>query len=99
MLLIFALTLAAAAPLSAKDRLGVYQGWAAFRDPETPPLLCDFRTRRDDRTTNAGGLCLHRFLAKAQGDAPALRAALARSVGQQRRDIDRGRPALSFKGQ
>lgn len=23
-------------PLSAKDRLGVYQGWAAFRDPETP---------------------------------------------------------------
>ena len=36
MLLMFALTLAAAAPLSAKDRLGVYQGWAAFRDPETP---------------------------------------------------------------
>ncbi len=27
---------ALAAPLSAKDRLGVYQGWAAFRDPETP---------------------------------------------------------------
>jgi hypothetical protein len=25
-----------AAPLAAKDRLGVYQGWAAFRDPETP---------------------------------------------------------------
>jgi hypothetical protein len=25
-----------AAPLMAKDRLGVYQGWAAFRDPETP---------------------------------------------------------------
>lgn len=23
-------------PLSAKERLGVYQGWAAFRDPETP---------------------------------------------------------------
>ena len=36
MLLMFALTLAAAAPLAAKDRLGVYQGWAAFRDPETP---------------------------------------------------------------
>jgi len=27
---------AAAAPLAAKDRLGVYQGWAAFRDPDTP---------------------------------------------------------------
>lgn len=25
-----------AAPAIAKDRLGVYQGWAAFRDPETP---------------------------------------------------------------
>ena len=25
-----------AAPLAAKDRLGVYQGWAAFRDAETP---------------------------------------------------------------
>ena len=25
-----------AAPLAAKDRLGVYQGWAAFRDSETP---------------------------------------------------------------
>lgn len=25
-----------AAPLAAKDRLGVYQGWAAFRDPATP---------------------------------------------------------------
>jgi len=25
-----------AAPLIAKDRLGVYQGWAAFRDPELP---------------------------------------------------------------
>ena len=36
MLLMFALTLAAAAPVAAKDRLGVYQGWAAFRDPETP---------------------------------------------------------------
>ncbi len=23
-------------PLFAKDRLGVYQGWAAFRDPATP---------------------------------------------------------------
>lgn len=23
-------------PLSAKERLGVYQGWAAFRDPATP---------------------------------------------------------------
>jgi hypothetical protein len=28
--------LALAAPLAAKDRLGVYQGWAAFRDPATP---------------------------------------------------------------
>jgi hypothetical protein len=27
---------ALAAPLAAKDRLGVYQGWAAFRDPDTP---------------------------------------------------------------
>ena len=27
---------ALAAPLAAKDRLGVYQGWAAFRDAETP---------------------------------------------------------------
>ena len=36
MLFMIALTLAAAAPLAAKDRLGVYQGWAAFRDPETP---------------------------------------------------------------
>lgn len=27
---------ALSAPLSAKDRLGVYQGWAAFRDPATP---------------------------------------------------------------
>jgi hypothetical protein len=36
MLFMIALTLAVAAPLSAKDRLGVYQGWAAFRDPETP---------------------------------------------------------------
>jgi hypothetical protein len=25
-----------AVPLAAKDRLGVYQGWAAFRDPATP---------------------------------------------------------------
>lgn len=25
-----------AVPLAAKDRLGVYQGWAAFRDPGTP---------------------------------------------------------------
>ncbi|HEV7233411.1 MAG TPA: hypothetical protein VGN36_04135 [Sphingorhabdus sp.] len=25
-----------AVPLAAKDRLGVYQGWVAFRDPETP---------------------------------------------------------------
>lgn len=25
-----------AAPVWAKDRLGVYQGWAAFRDPQTP---------------------------------------------------------------
>lgn len=36
LLLIFGLALAAAAPLAAKDRLGVYQGWAAFRDPATP---------------------------------------------------------------
>lgn len=36
LLLICGLTLAAAAPLAAKDRLGVYQGWAAFRDPSTP---------------------------------------------------------------
>ena len=36
LLLMFALTLAAATPLAAKDRLGVYQGWAAFRDPDTP---------------------------------------------------------------
>ena len=36
MLFMIALTLAAAAPLAAKDRLGVYQGWAAFRDPDTP---------------------------------------------------------------
>jgi hypothetical protein len=28
--------LAIAAPLAAKDRLGVYQGWAAFRDSTTP---------------------------------------------------------------
>lgn len=28
--------LAFATPLSAKDRLGVYQSWAAFRDPATP---------------------------------------------------------------
>ena len=28
--------LALSAPLAAKDRLGVYQGWAAFRDPATP---------------------------------------------------------------
>lgn len=34
--LMLGLTLAAAAPLAAKDRLGVYQGWAAFRDPDTP---------------------------------------------------------------
>lgn len=34
--LMLGLTLAAAAPLAAKDRLGVYQGWAAFRDPSTP---------------------------------------------------------------
>ncbi len=33
---ILGLTFAAAAPLAAKDRLGVYQGWAAFRDPSTP---------------------------------------------------------------
>lgn len=31
-----AAALALATPLTAKDRLGVYQGWAAFRDPETP---------------------------------------------------------------
>ena len=28
--------LVVATPLMAKDRLGVYQGWAAFRDPATP---------------------------------------------------------------
>ncbi|MGB5075995.1 MAG: hypothetical protein WBO17_00750 [Sphingorhabdus sp.] len=28
--------LAMASPLIAKDRLGVYQGWVAFRDPEIP---------------------------------------------------------------
>ncbi|OYY71078.1 MAG: hypothetical protein B7Y44_01870 [Sphingomonadales bacterium 28-55-16] len=33
LLCIFLSTLALAAPLSAKERLGVYQGWAAFRDP------------------------------------------------------------------
>ena len=36
LLCIIPCTLALAAPLSAKERLGVYQGWAAFRDPETP---------------------------------------------------------------
>lgn len=34
--LIVGLLLAVAAPLAAKDRLGVYQGWAAFRDSATP---------------------------------------------------------------
>jgi len=33
LLSVFFSTLALAAPLSAKERLGVYQGWAAFRDP------------------------------------------------------------------
>ena len=33
LLCVFFSTLALAAPLSAKERLGVYQGWAAFRDP------------------------------------------------------------------
>lgn len=33
---VFLSALAIAAPLSAKERLGVYQGWAAFRDPTTP---------------------------------------------------------------
>lgn len=36
LLLTLGLTLAAAAPVAAKERLGVYQGWAAFRDPATP---------------------------------------------------------------
>lgn len=36
LLLIFGLTFAAASPLAAKDQLGVYQGWAAFRDTATP---------------------------------------------------------------
>jgi hypothetical protein len=35
--LIYALAImAAAAPVIAKDRLGVFQSWAAFRDPATP---------------------------------------------------------------
>jgi hypothetical protein len=29
-------TMVATTPLAAKDRLGVYQGWAAFRDPAIP---------------------------------------------------------------
>ncbi|WP_397590382.1 hypothetical protein [Sphingorhabdus sp.] len=33
LLSVFLSTLALAGPLSAKERLGVYQGWAAFRDP------------------------------------------------------------------
>jgi hypothetical protein len=34
--LLLSLAMVVTAPLVAKDRLGVYQGWAAFRDPETP---------------------------------------------------------------
>lgn len=30
------LSLSLATPVIAKDRLGIYQSWAAFRDPETP---------------------------------------------------------------
>jgi hypothetical protein len=30
------LAVTAASPLLAKDRLGIYNSWAAFRDPETP---------------------------------------------------------------
>lgn len=35
-LLVLVAVAALAAPLAAKDRLGVYQSWAAFRDAETP---------------------------------------------------------------
>jgi hypothetical protein len=31
-----AVSLCAASPVLARDRLGSYQGWAAFKDPETP---------------------------------------------------------------
>jgi hypothetical protein len=30
------IAVAAASPASARDRLGIYQSWAAFKDPETP---------------------------------------------------------------
>lgn len=33
---LFVVLTISAVPISAKDRLGVYQGWAAFRDAETP---------------------------------------------------------------
>ncbi len=33
---VLAAGIAAAVPAAAKDRLGIYQGWAAFKDPELP---------------------------------------------------------------
>lgn len=35
-MIIVLLCMTLATPIDAKDRLGVYQSWAAFRDPETP---------------------------------------------------------------
>lgn len=35
-LALFALSIALAVPASARDALGIYGQWAAFRDPETP---------------------------------------------------------------
>lgn len=35
-LLLLAIPLACAAPALARDALGIFEGWAAFRDPQTP---------------------------------------------------------------
>jgi hypothetical protein len=47
----FFAAIVAAAPVAAKDKLGVYQSWAAFRDPETP--RCYAISSPDERISGA----------------------------------------------
>ena len=48
----FAFVFAAAAPLIAKDRLGAYEGWAAFRDDAVPRC---YAIARPDEAIGDGG--------------------------------------------
>jgi hypothetical protein len=51
-LALLALTLVAAAPLLAKERLGAYQSWAAFKDAEIPRC---YAIGAPDESSGSGG--------------------------------------------